>query len=513
MTSFVRSSGSEEALSFWSLVVSHWSLAVYLFLAIFLGSPVVIAADLSTRENEYYKIITIPIPDGLVLEAGALQWMPNGQLAISTRRGDIYLLDNVLEDPPQNVKFNLFASGLHEVLGLTYFNGDLYATQRGEVTRIKDTNHDGKADVFETVSDFWSIIGDYHEYAFGSKVDPQGNIWVTLCLTGSFTSEDPFRGWCLRVNALDGTTVPTCSGLRSPGGVGTNSLGDMFYTDNQGPWNGACALKHLKPGGFMGNPSGNIWYKNTDALGPRPGDPASGSRMNVEADRIPQLIPPAVLFPYNKMGQSAAGIINDRTGGKFGPFANQMFVPDQTHSTVMRVTLEQVRGRYQGACYPFRQGFASGSLSEEYAPDGSLFVYGTDRGWGSRGGKPFALQRLVWTGKVPFEIHEMHVKPDGFELTFTQPLDPATAENLDTYRLETFTYIYQASYGSPEVDRTHPILKKAVSSADKRSVRLTLDGLQQGHVHELHMTDLKSAEGTLLLHPDAYYTLNYIPKN
>ncbi len=468
-------------------------------------------ADLATRENDYYRIITIPVPEGLVLEAGALQWLPSGQLAVSTRRGDIYLLDNVLSDPPANIKFHLFAEGLHEVLGLTYFNGDLYAVQRGEVTRLKDVNHDGRADAFETVSDFWSIIGDYHEYAFGSKVDPQGNVWVTLCLTGSFTSEDPFRGWCLRVSLLDGTTVPTCSGLRSPGGVGTNSLGDMFYTDNQGPWNGACALKNLKPGGFMGNPSGNIWYKQTDAIGPRPADPLSGSRMNIEADRIPELVPPAVLYPYNKMGQSASGVINDRTEGKFGPFGNQLFVPDQTHSTVMRTTLERVHGRYQGACYPFRQGFASGSLSEEFAPDGSLFVYGTDRGWGSRGGKPFALQRLVWTGKIPFEIQEMRVRRDGFDLTFTQPIDPASAENLASYKLETFTYIYQASYGSPEVDRTTPTLKRAVVSADKRSVHLILDGLQQGHIHELHAIGLKSASGEPLLHPEAYYTLNYIP--
>jgi len=474
------------------------------------------AADLATRENDYYKMITIPIPEGLVTEAGALQWMPNGphgQLAISTRRGDIYFVENVLSDPPRNLKFNLFASGLHEVLGLTIFNGDLYATQRGEVTHIKDLNHDGKGDAFETVSDFWSIIGDYHEYAFSSKIDPQGNIWVVLCLTGSFTSDSKFRGWCLRVNALDGTTLPTCSGIRSPGGIGTNSLGDMFYTDNQGPWNGACALKHLQPGGFMGNPSGNVWYKLTDAIGPRPPDPVSGSRMNIEADRIPQLIPPAVLFPYNKMGQSASGVINDNTGGKFGPFANQLFVPDQTHSTVMRVSLEKVHGRYEGACYPFRMGFASGCLSEEFAPDGSLFVYGTDRGWGSRGGKPFALQRLVWTGKVPFEIEEMRAKPDGFELSFTQPLDPAAAEDLANYKLETYTYIYQASYGSPEVDRTHPMLKKALVSPDKRSVHLILDGLQQGHVHELHLPALKSTSGDSLVHPDAYYTLNYIPKS
>jgi len=142
-----------------------------------------------------------------------------------------------------------------------------------------------------------------------------------------------------------------------------------------------------------------------------------------------------------------------------------------------------------------------------------LFVGGTDRGWGSRGGKPFALERLVWTGEVPFEIHEMRAKPDGFDLTFTQPLDRATAENIASYKIETYTYIYQAAYGSPEVDRTTPKITKAVAHADGKGVRLTIEGLQQGHVHELHLNGIRSAQKEPLLHPAAYYTLNYIPES
>lgn len=479
-------------------------------MALLAGVAVTRAANMEALENEYYRMAAIPIPKGVVLEAGAMQWMPNGQLAVSTRLGSIYMIDGVLEETLDHVKFNLFAEGLHEVLGLTVKGDALYATQRGEVTRITDKDKDGRGDVFETVSDFWSINGNYHEYAFGSKMDPHGDIWVVLCLTGSFTSDDPWRGWCIRVNE-DGTAVPTASGIRSPGGIATNSLGDMFFTDNQGPWNGACALKHLKPGGFMGNPSGNVWYKLTDALGPRPKDPESGSRMYIEADKIPQLIPPAVLFPYNKMGQSASGVICDTTGGKFGPFKDQLFVGDQTHSTLMRVFLEQVDGMYQGACFPFRQGFGSGCLSVEFAPNGALFVGGTDRGWGSRGGKPFALERLEWTGKTPFEIDEMRAKPDGFELTFTGKIDRSSAEDLASYQIETYTYIYQSSYGSPEVDRTTPKILKATAGSDGRSVRLVIDGLQRGHVHEIHVSGLKSESGAPALHPVGYYTLNKIP--
>ncbi|MEW6159448.1 MAG: hypothetical protein AB1813_18630 [Verrucomicrobiota bacterium] len=469
------------------------------------------AAEQVPAEDRYYKIITIPIPENIILEAGALQLLPGHRLATSTRLGDIYIVEGAFENPPRAVKFHLFASGLHEVLGLAYRDGWLYCTQRGEITRMKDLDADGRADLFETVSDGWGITGDYHEYAFGSKFDREGNIWVVLCLTGSFTSDIEYRGWCLRVKP-DGTILPTCSGIRSPGGIGTNYLGDMFYTDNQGPWNGTCSLKHLVPGDFVGHPDGNKWYKLAGALGSPPEIPKSGSRMMTEAKRIPQLRPPAVYFPYNKMGQSASGIATDETQGKFGPFQNQMFVGDQTHSTVMRVTLEKVKGRYQGACYMFKRGFDSGSLALEFAPDGSLFVQGTDRGWGARGGKPFALQRLIWTGLVPFEVHEMRAKPDGFELTFTEPVDRASAANPDAYRMETYTYIYRADYGSPEVDKTNPVIEKAEVSSDGKTVRLVVNALQEGHVHELHLPGVKSVKGEPLLHPAAYYTLNYIPE-
>ena len=64
--------------------------------------------------------------------------------------------------------------------------------------------------------------------------------------------------------------------------------------------------------------------------------------MMAEADKIPELLPPAVYFPYPKMGQSASGIACDVSGGKFGVFDRQMFVGDQSSSFLMRISLEKV---------------------------------------------------------------------------------------------------------------------------------------------------------------------------
>ena len=44
-------------------------------------------------------------------------------------------------------------------------------------------------------------------------------------------------------------------------------------------------------------------------------------------------------------------------------------------------------------------------------------------------------------------------------------------------------------------------------------MRLVVDGLQIGHIHELKMTGIRSkAEGNPLLHDVAYYTLWHLPK-
>ena len=479
--------------------------------------------ELKAAESEYYRIVTLPTPDDVPLEAGALCFLGPDKLAVSTRIGEIWIADGVLADPPQP-RWKQFASGLHEVLGLAYKDGWIYATQRCEVTKIKDEDGDGRADVFETLGDSWGINGDYHEYAFGSKFDRNGDLWVALCLTGSFNSESPYRGWAFKISA-DGKTTPVCAGLRSPGGIGFNAEGDVFYTDNQGPWNGACKLQQLVPDKFVGHPGGLKWFDEPatkDAIAAaglhKPGaEPESGSRVYLEAKKIPELVPPSVYFPYPtagdpKMGHSTSGFAFDATGN-FGPFKNQLFAGDQSDSTVMRVFLEKVQGHYQGACFPFKSGFDSGCLALEFASDASLFVYGTDRGWGARGGKPFALQRLAWTGKVPFEIHEMRAKPDGFEFTFTEPLDAKTASAPESWEVETYTYIYQSSYGSPEVDATTPAIKSVTVAPDHRSARVVLDAVAEGHVHEFHLTGVRSESGKPLLHSAAYYTLFYIPQS
>jgi hypothetical protein len=188
-----------------------------------------------------------------------------------------------------------------------------------------------------------------------------------------------------------------------------------------------------------------------------------------------------------------------------------MFVADYTLSLIMRADMEKVNGAWQGACFPFRQGLSTGIIGGVLTPRGQIFAGGSKRGWPVRGLAQHALQRLDWTGKVPCETHSMHATPDGFELRFTSPVDAATASRVESYTLETFTHHYHGAYGSPELDTADQRISSASVSADGLTVRLVVDKLIRGHVHELHLPGVRDRSGQPLLHDVAYYTLNHIP--
>ena len=461
------------------------------------------------REAEYYRITEIPVPEPHFVEAGCFATMADGRVAVGTRRGDIFLVDDLSEKNPRP-KFEKFAAGLDELLGLAVKDGAIYATQATELTRLTDSDGDGRADLYETVNDSWGFA-NYHEFAMGSKFDAEGNIWVALGLSKSYYSDALFRGWTLKITP-EGEAIPVASGLRSPLGIGDNGHGAMIYCESQGPWNGSCSLKHLKQGGFMGHPVSYNWYEFAPNMGPTPVEPNSPSRFEIERERVKELVPYAVVFPFRRMGRSISGFVVDESDGKFGPFAGQIFIGDYTLSLMMRATMEEVNGVWQGACYPFREGLSTGILNCHFTPEGQLLTGGTNRGWPVRGSKENVLERLDWTGKTPFELKEINVKPKGFLLTFTKPVNVEEASEVGNYKMGTFTHIYQSGYGSPEVDQTVPVVESAKVSEDGLQVELVVSGMVKGHVHEFEFGGLRSAEGEEPLHRDAYYTLNEIPE-
>ena len=491
----------------------------------------------SAREEDYFKIMRVPAPEGTILEVGGLCMLPNGDLGVSTRRGDVFIVENPGSQRPF---FRRFASGMHEVLGLAYKDGALYCAQRGELTKLVDSNMDGRADIYETVY-AWPITGNYHEYSYGPKLAPDGSFFVTLnCTCPPFwwhmQSDAPWRGWALRIQE-DGTMEPWAAGMRSPCGISMVD-GELFYTDNQGDWVGSGSIMQVKKGGFMGHPASLVWsgmpnspvkVTRQQVYNVNPAPPIvidqegrevqprnSTTAPFVTAYQIKKDIPdlqlPAVWLPHGILGISNSEVIKIPEG-TFGPFEGQLLVCDQGQSMINRVFMEKINGEYQGAAWPFRSGFQSGIVRLAWGKDGSLFAGETNRGWGSAGEASEGIQRLVWNNKIPFEMRAIRARPDGFEIEFTQPVDQQSAQDLSSYAVESFIYKYQGVYGSPPVNSEKCLVKGVRVSADGMKVHLVIDKLRRYYIHTITLNGILNKEHQFsLVHPTAYYTLNNIPE-
>lgn len=492
-------------------------------------------------ESDYYRIVSIstsqtkthsrdsnwkPAEDGVTLEVSGIAVLDDHRVAVAIRKGEVWILDHVYDEDPDKVTFHRFASALHEPLGLLKWKDSLVTVQRTEMTQMVDVDDDEVADLYKTLASGWGVSGNYHEYAYGPQADRDGNLWLTLnigmghkgdqrshCVTDPVlkVSQPLWRGWAMKLEP-DGNLRPVCAGMRSPSGIGANAEGDLFYTDQQGSWVATNSLHHLREGVFFHHPGSLASMTSPGSTIKGVKKIPSGLPYPDALKQFPEMRPPAVWFPYKKMGQSATDILLDQSGGKFGPFEGQLFVGEFTQATMNRVFLERVDGEYQGACFPFRRGFASAVLRMEQGVDGSLFVGLTNRGWSSLGTASYGLQRLVWTKKMPFEILEMRAKPDGFELQFTRPVDPIAASDPASYRMNSYTYLYHGAYGSNEIQTKSLTIDRAIVADDGLSVRLHTSGLRPYFVHELNASGILDVDGQPLLHPNAFYTLNAIPK-
>ncbi|PWS29645.1 hypothetical protein DF947_21990 [Pedobacter paludis] len=493
-------------------------------------------AQETPKEEDFFRINKVKVPEGPILEVGGLVTLPNGDLGISTRRGEVYIVQNPTSSKPY---WKRFAYGLHEILGIAYKDGALYVAQRGELTKLIDKDMDGKADVYETIY-AWPLSGHYHEYSFGPKIAADGTFLVTANV--AFGDEEwwraesrvPMRGWAMNITE-DGKMTPYAAGFRSPAGIGM--LDDQFYyTENQGDWVGSGGLWKVNKGDFMGHPASLRWTSRSDSPVKLQSDffysKMDERRIKNEQGRyikpenrvnetfktlfemkktFPELRLPAVWLPYGILGISSAEPVKI-PANSFGPFAGQILVGDQGMSIISRIFMETVKGEEQGASFLFRKGFRSGVLRLAWGTDGSLFVGETNRGWGSAGDANEGLERLVYNNKVPFEMKAVRAMPDGFEIEFTKPVDRKSAEDLASYSAESFIYKYHPVYGSPPVNTEKLKISGVKVSDDGLKARIIVQNLRQYYIHTLTLDGLRSQDGFYsLIHPVAFYTLNQIP--
>lgn len=467
-----------------------------------------------------YRIENIPRPAEMRGGIIAVGFSPTGTLVVSTRYGEVWMR-------PTSGAWRCFARGLNEPLGLVVESDNVvYVAHRPELLKATDTDGDGRADTFDVINNQWGISNNYHEFFFGLRRDAAGNFLGVISLTSSgdkltlsqsdvrgtldstpilepagHKADLPYRGWAVKI-APDGKLTPIATGFRQANGVGLSPAGEFFVNENQGEYKPSCGLLHVAPGDFHGHVAGLKW------------EPGFDPKTFTTEQAWKRYKGPAVVFPHGPMGVSGGEIVWDTTAGKFGPFAGQVFAGDYT-KLIIRATLEQVAGTWQGVCFPFLgrnetapyatgEKLLAGVMRAAFAPDGSLYL-GATGGWGAGAD---GLQRVVWDGQVSPEMRDVKITERGFRVSFTRPMSAATLAAAANFEVNRFRFYYHYKYGSPWIDEARVPVTDVRPAADGLSAELVLGELKPGFVYELSVAALRTAENQPLANPLAYYTAN-----
>ena len=456
-------------------------------------------------EADYYTVDYLEAPAGAVIEVGGMDFLPDGRLALSTRRGQVWIVDNPLAKDPKDAKFHLFAEGLQEGLGLHVVDGEICVVQRAELSRLRDTDKDGVCDTIETICNSWGVSGNYHEFAYGLPVDKDGNFYVSLNL--GFTdpkwwhgrSLAPYRGWIVQISK-SGAIKPFAYGFRSPCGLGMDDQGRLLLTDNQGDWEPVCPLYVVKPNAFHGAPASLEWtpqYQETKSV-PSLTNPPDMPR-----------VAPALWMPYG-WTRSTGDMKSIPRNGSFGPYGGQLVLAEMTNGLVFRADLEEVRGELQGACMMLRQRVGS-ALRVAFGKDGTLFTGLTNRGWGGLA-PGSGVARVRWNGTLPFDVQHVHLLQDGFEITLTEPLSANWKPDPKCVQATQYHYDWWWEYGSPERGTRMLTPTTIAPSADRTKLVVRFSDLSAGEVAKVKLTGLVSQLGKPLLHEEFAYTINQLPE-
>ena len=469
-----------------------------------------------------YTVETIEMPKGLTAQTGGLDFLPDGRLVACFMRGEVMTYNHSRKE------WKLFAQGLHYPLGLLAIsNTEILVMQIPNLVRLKDTDGDGDADLYENATSDFGISGNYHEFNYGPAKDKAGNLYIALNCASSgggvrpivrgelnpngregmdgrrqMFSVVPYRGWVLQLSP-DGKLHPYASGFRSPNGLGFDLKGNLFVTDNQSDWVPTSSLYHVRKDHFYGHPASLVWKKEWKSR-----DPFNAPIQELDKMRTPA----AVLFPQGIMASSPSQPLADATNGKFGAFKGQLFVGEINRDRIVRIMLEEVSGELQGACIPFidGHGLRAGNNRLAFAPDGSLWT-----GQISFGGWPgmSGIQRIVYNGGATTDVQNVSLTNNGFDLTFTQPLD-ASASDVKNYRIRSYRYAYEKKDINEGIDVANQLdvqdadVTASKISEDRKRVSLVVKNLKAGYIYEFTLGDIKSKSGQPISNRLVCYTLN-----
>jgi type 1 glutamine amidotransferase/cytochrome c2 len=397
-------------------------------------------------------------------------------VAVCTVHGDVWMVSGI-NDKLEELKWKRFATGLFQPLGLVAKKDGIYVLGRDQITRLRDTNHDGEADTYECFTNKMPTSPGGHDYTTCLETDDAGNFYFITANQGV---------WRL---SPDGKTLDNLAGgLRNPNGLGVGPGPVITAAPQEGNWTPASYIAEVRPGDWFG------------FGGPK-----------VTPERPLGWTQPLCFIPRRR-DNSSGGQVWSSSGDRWGPLKDQLFHFSYGQCRMMLVLREVIQNQPQGGTVDMPQLlFDSGAMRGRFSPyDGQLYVSGL-RGWTTAATQDGCLQRVRYTGKPVHMPVKFRTLQNGVAITFTEPLKRELAEDIENYHLEQWNYRYAESYGSPDFKVSDPKaeghdvvrVESATLLDDDRTVFLEIKDLKPVNQFTVGYS-LTAASGAEFRHTIAY---------
>ncbi|MEO6002363.1 MAG: DUF6797 domain-containing protein [Opitutus sp.] len=425
--------------------------------------PVIETQAVTGAENAGFAVdeLTVPAdnPWHSSVRPSGLDFLPDGRAVVASLSGDVWLVDG-LGEALGTLRWKRFATGLNQPLGVRVVNGLIHITGRDQITRLHDTNGDDEADFYENFNNEVMAATNFHAFTLNLETDSKGNFYFAKSTPwppvsrGVKAEITPHHGVLFRLPPDGSKLEVLADGLRNPNGMTIGPDDEIVYADNEGNWVPTSKVQRIRISGFHG-------FIPSSHREPAPTNfelPIAWIPHFVDNSPAQPLFITSPLWPEELRGQ--------------------LLLASYGRGTLSLILKEEVEGQWQGAHLTLPLKFMSGLVRGRFHRDGHLYLAGLTS-WQSQGhgGKRGSLHRVRWTGGPLLVPVAVTTKVDGIELRFRDPLDRASARNLQNYTLTQWTYPWTSQYGT--VGKVYSVKNPGTTGKDTvqvRAVRVSDDG-------------------------------------
>ena len=417
--------------------------------------------------------LTLPLdnPWNSFLRFSGVDFLSDGRAVLSCFSGEVWIVDGIQGDS-ETLKWKRYATGLNQPHGVKVVDDVIYVTGRDQITILHDRNDDGEADFYQNFNNQVMAATNFHAFTMNLDTDSKGNFYFAKATpwppsrNGVKAEITPHHGVLFRLPP-DGSRLDIiASGLRNPNGLSIGPDDEIVYSDNEGNWVPTSKVHRIREGGFHG-------FMPSAHQTPVP--------KNFEK--------PIAWVPHFKDNSTSAPIfITSLAWPK--ELRGNLLVTSYGRGTLSMVLKEEVDDQWQGSHFTLPLNFQSGTIHGRFHKDGHLYVAGLTS-WQSvsHGGGWGTFNRVRYTGKPLSMPIAIDTQKGGLKLQFPEPLDKASATNINNYSLNQWTYPWTSQYGTRgkvysaeeigESSADTVTIKSIQLSDDRKTVTLNIPTLRQ----------------------------------